>query len=319
MSYFNAEIVTSAASSRFIRALLGDLYSILNVRDCVLLQSKGSDIYRVATPNSNFIFKVYEHNSRTIRDLDFEIKSLNTLSKYKLGVVKPVACTDGDYICTVTYPEGSRYGVLYTFAAGRDVGSSNNDYYIYGRGIAKIHCVNLEQNSSLKELNITKQINDSYFCINSSIKNSKKIKDKFRVFIDTLFDRLDKLDTTGLKRGFCHGDLHGGNCSIQGSQIVFYDFEHSCYGYQAYDLATFRWGCRVLKNEKPYLQFVEGYSSVCKLPYSDLKHSLLFVAARELWVMSENTKKLRFMGTNYISDDYFQNRLSFLTNTLQKK
>lgn len=313
------EINHSTASGHCIGKLLSTIYEIPQVKGCILIQSKSSDIYKLVTRDYDLIFKVHGNNLKTIDELNFEVKALVFLSVQKAGIAKPIIGRDGSYISKVKYPEGIRFGVLYTFVKGRNIDPKNsNDYFLYGKSLAEIHSVDISKLKFNIEFDVSKQIIESCANIRSLINTPGNIYNGFMQMKEMLLDEVDKLDIVGLRQGFCHGDSHGGNCAIYNSKVIFYDFEHAVYGFQAYDLATFRWGCRVLRNERPYLEFIKGYSSIRDLPYFDMKHSLLFVAVRELWVINENLKKADFVGRNYFSDNYFENRLIFLNNTFSK-
>lgn len=80
-----------------------------------------------------------------------------------------------------------------------------------------------------------------------------------RPLADRLAGRVEQA-APELKWGFCHGDLHHGNIVLAGRRLGLFDFEFCGVGFQACDLAVFRW---ILESHAPV-----GDSSEKTLPLS---------------------------------------------------
>lgn len=67
----------------------------------------------------------------------------------------------------------------------------------------------------------------------------------------------------GLSVGLCHGDCHGWNATIEQGGAILFDFDECGIGPQAYDIATFLWGCTQVSPAlrlPRWPRFVDGYN-----------------------------------------------------------
>ena len=98
--------------------------------------------------------------------------------------------------------------------------------------------------------------------------------------VDDLKRKITSLPRGDRAYGLIHGDLHGRNYHYsEGTGFTLFDFDHSGYGWRAYDVAA----CTSGMAGESERAFLEGYRSV--RPFSvEEKESMGFLrAARLIW------------------------------------
>lgn len=128
-----------------------------------------------------------------------------------------------------------------------------------------------------------------------------------------LTSEINKLNHSGLRHIYLHGDLTGGNANWDaGGQYTFFDFDCCGYGWQAYDLAVFLWS--LIQNGKLNLwdDFLEGYRSVAQLGKVNERSIGLFVAARSSWIMGYSLSRVGTQGSLSYKSALFESDISFL-------
>ena len=108
-----------------------------------------------------------------------------------------------------------------------------------------------------------------------------------------------------MDKGFCHGDVHGGNAHLHNGVLTHFDFEECGFGFRVFDLATFKWafGLRDSKSEK-WQAFVNGYQSVRKISEADFELLDTFVLLRHVWLIGFHMRNASDFGGELTSDEY---------------
>lgn len=310
----NLEIETSLISCDFLKEFISEMYDVEYIINCELLQSSFSDTYKLNTSKQSYIFKIYKHDFKHLPDLEFEIDFVNYLSSEYCEVANYIQTVEGLSIVIINAPEGVRYGVLLDFADGNELSyQDGKDAFLYGVSVAKIHKIskNFTFKHHIKEINIVSMLQDSSIAVNTFLKNNINDKNYFNYMIDFLNEKAGSVDLDSLEKNFCHGDLHGGNAHRNLKTLTFFDFDFCGYGPIGYDLSVFRWGCMIGHRIPMWQEFIKGYKTINYLEEKELKNSLLFVAIRDLFVMTSYLNRTRWTGRLSINDYYIQNRIDF--------
>src|SRR5262249_35761435 len=138
-------------------------------------------------------------------------------------------------------------------------------------------------------------------------------------YITALGDRLRGRirGMSDLEIGFCHGDLHGGNACLKDGAFTFYDFDCCGWGYRAYDLAVFPWAFAVTDSATERIEamgraFLKGYGRRRKFGATDVDAIPVFVAIRQIWLLSLHIGIGDRFGWGWINDGYFDRQLKVL-------
>src|SRR5262249_13073902 len=99
------------------------------------------DIYHVITPEKRYILRIYHAALHTQRMILSEVELLDYLRQHGLSVAFPLRRLDGEWLLTLQASEGTRYGVLYTFAEGQKISADTPLEAIvrYGELVARVH------------------------------------------------------------------------------------------------------------------------------------------------------------------------------------
>lgn len=306
-------ILKSMRSTQELSSLITDMYDLKKILGINLLKADVNDIYQINIINQKYILKIYPSNKLKI-DLDFEKEFSEYLNKQ--GLVTPTVLYNksGQYLTKLNYPEGIRYAILMIHINGVELQYKNKkDAFLYGKSIAKLH-------NSSKDFKLTKNRKsiDLYDMLNVSRENIMSFlykKDEllfFQDFINKLLIKLNKIPLTELTHTHCHGDLHGGNVLKSNNDLCFFDFDFCGYGLLSYELSVFKWACIIGRREDQWGEFINGYELISKIKKIDLKYIILFVAIRDLFIMSNYIERVDIIGLEVISEVYIQKRIQLL-------
>lgn len=308
-------VISSTLAGQALLERLLPQYSIERPVGCTFLYQGCNDTYTVKTADGPpYILRIYRHGWRTLPEISYEIDALFHLVRKDIAVAQPIPAVDGRIIRELPAPEGNRYAVLFTHAAGQEVSFKSHEARHLGRALAGLHHAMEDFRSPHRRAMI-----DWNHLIEIPLKRLAPLFDHRRKdweFVMRFADRL-RHEIEGLApgdRGFCHGDIHEWNVHISDSRrLTFFDFDFCGVGWRAYDLATLRWSARWQKQEaKNWASFLKGYRETRALKPSDLKAVPLFVAIRQVWLMGHHAGETRYRGLGTIKDFYLDRHLAFL-------
>lgn len=307
------DILKTIYSSSYIGTLISNYYNMKNIKTVFLLKSEINDIYRIDTEDTSYVLKIYTI-SKTISELEFEIDYMVYLKDKGILVPTPIKSINNVYLIKINYPEGNKFAILTDLIEGIDFlynNKNSNDAYTYGVGTAKLHRASENFTpKSKKNMNIKLLLTKNSDIVITLLLQCKSDKmDFFKIFSTNL---LNSIKLSYLKEGFCHGDLHGGNAKKNNDKVGFFDFEFCGYGYNIYDIATFKWGCMIGKRKNDWKNFINGYRKILKFNNLELNYLLHFVAIRHIFIMAMDIQRVNVLGTDIISNIYINNRFKLL-------
>ena len=340
-------VTHSNLAAEALAAQIVSRYDLGDVKACRLHQRGLTDTYIVETEQGRFALRAFRTGWRTDEDVLYELDALNHLRTRGVPVSYPLADREGRMMQSVQAPEGHRQVVLFTYAPGGRPGLPPNEKrkeypYRYGRAVAKIHAVADDFTSphARFRLDLHEMVDRQLEAIRPLLAHRPRDWTYLTEFASRLKERVRQLPVEALETGFCHGDLHGGNCHVDGDTITFFDFDCCGPGWRAYDVAVFLWSGAL--NAKPrtakrrwrqllhelvsdgqeYLlqrrlkrrwrEFLRGYREVRPLAGVDLEAIPLFAAIRQIWLLGLHTGNGYDWGYSWMHDRYFDRQLNFL-------
>jgi Ser/Thr protein kinase RdoA (MazF antagonist) len=111
-------VIDSVLDARAIAGSVLDRYELTPPVMCEYLQRGVNDTYVVHTNPNTYYFRIYRSGWRTRSEIEAEVSMLDLLRKRGQPVSYPVAKSRGGFLNKLDAPEGTRYGVLFTEAAG---------------------------------------------------------------------------------------------------------------------------------------------------------------------------------------------------------
>lgn len=306
------------STKALITEILPD-YGLGTIIDIKLWNLGVNDTYVLTTAhNEKYILRAYRAGWRSLSDISFEIDALNHLNNKGVPISRPLPQKDGRFIQTVSSPEGTRYIVVFTYAAGKPPSyerEANNKAFNYGKAVGKMH--NAIQDFSSQHIRFSLDLDHLIKLPLKSIAPILSYRENDWGYLQQLAEKirrqLEGLPGDALERGFCHGDLHGGNAHLaDDGTITFFDFDCCGWGWRAYDLAVFRWGARRRgKEEEQWEPFLCGYNTERNLNYIDLQAIPLFIGIRHFWLLGLHTGNGHDRGFSWMNDEYFDRAIKF--------
>ena len=306
----------SLISIESIKKILCSNFNFYDITYCELIQSSSSDIYKIINKGNIYYFKVYFTNSKTYKDLEFEIEVMNKLKQLNISCFT-IKSNKNSYVIELASFEGLRYAILLSNIKGKELNYNlKESAIIYGKYQALLH-KNLDSLSMLeyKEFNLIDTINKSTHQIVDFLSQKDKEKNFFIKLKEKVISNLKNISLDKFEFGICHNDLHGGNSSLDlYNSLRFYDFDFCSYNYRVYDLAVFYWSCLNRKNEKQWNSFIHSYKMIKNINLDELKYINNFIVIRDLIVISLYVDKTNRLGRSFFNDNFLYNRIDFLKN-----
>jgi len=310
-------VTHSIPSTKAILSEIMPAYDVGRIISCKFWSHSLNDTYQVQTEDARYMLRIYRTGWRTRSDIQYELEALRYLTSKKVRVSSPIPRRDGIVLHTIAAPEGKRYVVLFTYAPGKELMYNKNNMlaYHYGQAVARIHTAMDDFTSQYDRFPL-----DLKHLIDTPLKAIEPILSSRKADWEYLLKLADKLRSMvrdlPLQQGFCHGDFHGRNAHVTEDKIItFFDFDCCGWGWQAYDIAVFRWGRRLVNKEEEtacWPQFLKGYTALRTLKAIDLKVIPLFVAIRYIWMLGLHTGNAHDWGFNGLGDFYFDRAIKFL-------
>jgi Ser/Thr protein kinase RdoA (MazF antagonist) len=133
-------VSSSILSAEHLGTFLETAYGLGGRCKSLLIKAGINHTYQVETDTGKYVFRVYSLNWRTKEEILEEIRLLQHLHNEAIPVSYPVQDTSGSYIQELYAPEGTRYGVLFSYAAGEKLMDAPAELHNrLGRLMAQMH------------------------------------------------------------------------------------------------------------------------------------------------------------------------------------
>lgn len=232
----------STLSSKALNTKLADSYGLTGTTTCRLLIRNVSDTYILENATDKYIFKIYRDAHRKLDEIKGEVELLTILFKNGAKASRPLADKQGEILQVFNAAEGTRYGVMFSWAHGKPVyAMSEKQLEIVGREIAAIH-------------NITSSIQLNYhrkaYSVDTAIIRPLEVVAPAFAELEEEYDYLKRTAVDVIKQydsfsadfnyGYCHFDFLPKNFHFANDDgITFFDFDFAGEGLLAYDITSF--------------------------------------------------------------------------------
>lgn len=231
----------STLSSGALNTKLAENYGLTDTT-CRLLIRNVSDTYVLENAADKYIFKIYRDAHRKLDEIKGEIELLTILFKNGAKVSRPIPDKNGEILQVFNAAEGTRYGVMFSWAKGQPVYSmSENQLETVGKEMAIIH-------------NITSSIRLSYHRKSYSVDTAiirpldvvapafTELPEEYDYLKRTAAEVIMKYNQfpSGFSYGYCHFDFLPKNFHFTNiDELTFFDFDFIGEGFLAYDITSF--------------------------------------------------------------------------------
>jgi len=262
-------VTNSTLSSAHLAEFVRKEYELKNEVICELLKTGISHTYLITSKTEKFVFRIYSLNWRTKNEILEEIRLVSLLKENNLPVSFPIPDSDGEYIKELNAPEGIRYGVLFSHAAGSKLlNYSTEIHYKVGRAMAQIHLVTetveLDRVTYSSEILLVRSF--------ERLKSFMAPQNPEMIYMSGLKEILQneilKIDFAQVRYGAVHLDIWFDNMHFSEEQeVTIFDFDFCGNGPLALDIGYYVMQLFNLeKDEEEYNRkldsFFKGYESV---------------------------------------------------------
>jgi len=243
-----------------------------------ILKTGINHTYLVRASDSKYIFRVYSLNWRTKKEIAEEIKLLNLLKESNIPVSYPVKDTGAVYIQRLAAPEGMRFAVLFSFAAGEKILQFPAPLHQRaGEIMAELH--RITDKLQLARVHYTPEIllEQSYTQLLQFLPENcgeMLFMKSLRLYLYNVFNAAGH---KGFRTGIVHLDIWFDNMSIYNSNsITLFDFDFCGNGWLCLDIAYYILQLYSTEtDENEFLlkrdHFLRGYESVTNISEEEKK------------------------------------------------
>jgi len=232
----------STLSSKALNSFISERYG-LNEMSCRLLIRNVSDTYIIEGLTDKYIFKIYRDSHRKLDEIKGEVELLTILADKGAKVSYPLTDLSGNKIQSFNAAEGTRYGVLFSYAKGKVISNPDDDQLaIIGREMAAIHNItaDIKLNHSRIAFNTETTITGPLTTIAPAFDELPEEYAYLNTTGEKVIARLNKFNYANFSQGYCHYDVLPKNFHFdEHNNITFFDFDFAGTGLLANDIAIF--------------------------------------------------------------------------------
>ena len=265
-------VISSILSADHIGLFIQMKYSLVAVVSCKLLKTGINHSYLVTDGNDNYVFRLYSLNWRSDLEITEELRLLNLLRLRDISVSYPLKDVDDNYIQHIEAPEGTRQGVLFSFAEGeKQLNFSTDLHFKIGETMARIHQVTL--NLELERVTYTPKLilEDPFVHLRKFLSVESEELAWMVLAQKYLLKEINDIDIAQLRQGVLHLDIWFDNINMtKDGQITIFDFDFCGNGWLCYDIAYYI--LQLHSTEKDISErdlklenFLKGYESVTRI------------------------------------------------------
>ncbi|MDV7699356.1 phosphotransferase [Chryseobacterium soli] len=305
--------INSTLSSNELAKLIRQKYGLSDKTECSIFRLAMNHLYIVYDDENKYVFRVYTHNWRTKLEIKEELRLLLHLKETDRQVAYPIADKSNQYIQEIEASEGTRFGVLFSYAKGTKTAKfSQQTSFLIGQALAKVH-----QSTEDFELNRV-----SYNSQNLLIKPVSRTKEFFNKNINEiefleklsafLTLKIDNTDQQKMRYGSVHLDVWFDNLHIDDEkEITFFDFDFCGNGYLCFDISYFLFQLLATNlNEEEYQvkaeSFLKGYEAITEIS-SEEKQFLPFAClAIMTYYISIQCDRFEYWTNIFLNEDHLK-------------
>jgi len=303
-------IIYSTLSMEGIEALVRRCYDLNEPLECTFFCRGVSDTYRISTPEQRFALKVYRARWRTREAIEWEMATLKHMDLRGVEVAMSVPRRNGQIITNVRAPEGLRSAVLFQWVRGYAPKYTEPEHARqFGRLLARVHEAggDIPPDASRPQFDIRFLLEEPLSRIRSRLQSSASAAARLAALEDRILERIEQADGRLGSWGFCHGDIWANNARIDGGRLTLFDFDFAGFGWQLFDLASYRWHARYDGVEQAaWTPFIEGYQQVRPLEADSRELINLFMILKHLWTTAHFMALAPETGLSFVPDEQLE-------------
>ncbi|WP_426482715.1 phosphotransferase [Chryseobacterium sp. R2ACT005] len=305
--------INSTLSPNVLGKFIQRNYGLTDNMECSIFRLGMNHLYIVHDDEDKYVFRVYTHHWRTQLEIEEELRLLILLKEADRQVAFPIADTSNKFIQEIEAPEGTRFGVLFSYAKGiKTAKFSPQASFLIGQALAKVH--QSTENIELKRMSYNAQNllrNPVLRTKEFYSKNNSEIE-----FLESLSDfltlKMENIDKQKMRHGAVHLDIWFDNLHIDDEKgITFFDFDFCGNGYLCFDISYFLFQLLATNlNEEEYQakadSFIKGYETVTKINNEEKKFLSFACLAIMNYYISVQCDRFEYWTNIFLNEDHLK-------------
>lgn len=307
-------VTNSNLSAAHLGLFVQEHYALSSNTQCQLIKAGINDTYLVTDKAYKFVFRVYSLNWRSKTEIDEEIRLLNQLKDHSIPVSYPLPDKEGHYIQKLRAPEGDRFAVLFTFAAGekQHIIAAETHFKI-GQVIARLH--QITHNQKLNRIDYTPEVIlvNPLENISSFLANDSEEMNFMRSAQKYLLKEFELADMSQIRQGIVHLDIWFDNLNITpDQQVTIFDFDFCGNAWLCFDIAYY---ILQLHNIEKYDvndyqpkvdSFIKGYESIQPISAEEKRLIPMLGVSLYFFYLGVQCQRYDNWSNTFLSENYLK-------------
>ncbi|UKB81206.1 phosphotransferase [Chryseobacterium sp. MEBOG07] len=305
--------INSTLSPHGLGKLIQRKYELTDKTECSIFRLAMNHLYIVHDGQNKYVFRVYTHNWRTQLEIEEELRLLILLKEGDRQVAFPIADTSNKFIQEIEAPEGTRFGVLFSYAKGTKTAKfSSQTSFLIGQALAKVH-------QTTENIELMRMSYNTQNMLKNPVLRTKEFYSKNTSeieFLETLSDfltlKMENIDQQKMRYGAVHLDVWFDNLHIDDEkEITFFDFDFCGNGYLCFDISYFLFQLfSTHLNEEEYQakadSFIKGYETVTKMSDDEKKFLSYACLAIMTYYISVQCDRFEYWTNIFLNEDHLK-------------
>lgn len=305
--------INSTLSPKGLGQLIQRQYELTNKTECKIFRLAMNHLYIVHDDENKYVFRVYTHNWRTKLEIEEELRLLILLKKADRQVAFPIADKSNKFIQEIEAPEGTRFGVLFSYAKGiKTAKFSHQTSFLIGQALAKVH-------QSTENIELLRMSYNTQNLLKNPVLRTKEFYSKNTneiEFLETLSTfltlKMENIDKQKMRYGTVHLDVWFDNLHIDDEkEITFFDFDFCGNGYLCFDISYFLFQLFTTNlNEEEYQvkaeSFIKGYEIVTKISNEEKEFLPYACLAIMSYYISVQCDRFEYWTNIFLNEDHLK-------------
>jgi Ser/Thr protein kinase RdoA (MazF antagonist) len=305
--------INSTLSPNELSKLIKQKYGLSDKTECSIVRLAMNHLYIVHDDENKYVFRVYTHNLRTKLEIEEELRLLTHLKEADRQVAFPIADKSNEYIQEIEASEGTRFGVLFSYAKGTKTAKfSHQTSFLIGQALAKVH-------QSTENFELTRISYNAQNLLKNPVLRTKKFYSKNIDEIDFLeklssflTPKIENIDKQKMRYGGVHLDVWFDNLHIDDEEgITFFDFDFCGNGYLCFDISYFLFQLLATNlNEEEYQikadSFLKGYGTVTEISNEEKEFLPFACLAIMTYYIAVQCDRFEYWTNLFLNEDHLK-------------
>jgi Ser/Thr protein kinase RdoA (MazF antagonist) len=270
-------------------------------------------LYIVHDDENKYVFRVYTINLRTKLEIEEELRLLTHLKEADRQVAFPIADKSNEYIQEIEASEGTRFGVLFSYAKGTKTAKfSHQTSFLIGQALAKVH-------QSTENFELSRISYNAQNLLKNPVLRTKKFYSKnideiefLEKLSSFLTPKIENIDKQKMRYGGVHLDVWFDNLHIDDEEgITFFDFDFCGNGYLCFDISYFLFQLLATNlNEEEYQikadGFLKGYETVTKISNEEKEFLPFACLAIMTFYIAVQCDRFEYWTNLFLNEDHLK-------------